>query len=169
MKNGIELFFLTGVAFISPYSVAHEKQHPINIESTLRLEQKEWGIAASTLSATKVIEVSMSDNMRFKPEFIKVRLGQTIRFKIHNKGAVLHEFVLGTKAEIASHAELMKRFPDMEHDEPYMAHVPPGQIQQLTWTFNREGEFQFACLMPGHFEAGMVGQVSVSKQKGNSK
>ena len=58
-------------------------------------------------------------------------------------------------------AALMKKFPNMEHDEPYMAHVPPGKQREIVWTFNRTGEFDFACLLPGHYEAGMVGRIRV--------
>ena len=66
--------------------------------------------------------------------------------------------VLGTKKAIAEHAELMKKFPDMEHSDPNMAHVKPGKSGEIVWQFTKAGEFQFACLQPGHFEAGMVGR-----------
>jgi uncharacterized cupredoxin-like copper-binding protein len=69
--------------------------------------------------------------------------------------------VLGTLPELKEHAELMKKFPDMEHDEPHMAHVKPGKSAQLVWQFTKAGEFHYGCLMPGHFEAGMVGKVIV--------
>jgi len=55
----------------------------------------------------------------------------------------------------------MRKHPNMEHDEPYMAHVSPGKKGQIVWTFNRAGEFEFACLIPGHFEAGMIGRIVV--------
>ena len=74
---------------------------------------------------------------------------------------MLHEFVIGTKAENDAHAALMIKFPDMEHDEPWMAHVPPGKTREIVWNFNRAGEFDFACLISGHYQAGMVGQISV--------
>jgi uncharacterized cupredoxin-like copper-binding protein len=50
----------------------------------------------------------------------------------------------------------------MEHDEPYMVHVAPGKTGEMTWTFNRAGDFEFACLIPGHYEAGMIGKVNVA-------
>jgi uncharacterized cupredoxin-like copper-binding protein len=74
---------------------------------------------------------------------------------------VMHEFVIGTKAENAKHAELMVKFPNMEHDEPWMAHVPPGKTGEIVWHFNRAGEFEFACLIAGHYQAGMVGTIKV--------
>jgi Cu/Ag efflux protein CusF len=81
---------------------------------------------------------------------------------VQNKGKVLHELVIGTKAELDAHAALMVRFPDMAHDEPYMAHVGPQKTGQLIWTFNRAGEFDFACLINGHYQSGMVGKIRVA-------
>ena len=66
------------------------------------------------------------------------------------------------KATLDEHAALMLRFPDMQHDEPWMAHVPPGKTGQIVWNFNRAGEFAFACLISGHYQAGMVGKITVS-------
>ena len=86
-----------------------------------------------------------------------------MRFVHRNAGKVLHEFVIGTKQELADHAALMRKYPGMEHDEPYMAHVAAGKTAEMIWTFNREGEFEFACLVPGHYEAGMVGKIVVKK------
>lgn len=99
--------------------------------------------------------------MRITPNHLTVPLGQTWRLRAVNKGGLLHEVVLGTEEELAAHAELMKRFPDMAHDEPYMAHVDPGKQADIIWHFNRPGRFGYACLLPGHFEAGMRGTLIV--------
>ena len=104
----------------------------------------------------------MADNMRFTPARIAVRQGEAVKFVVRNTGKVMHEFVIGTKAENARHAEMMVKFPDMEHDEPYMAHVPPGKTGEIVWTFNRAGEFEFACLIAGHYQGGMVGTIMVA-------
>lgn len=104
----------------------------------------------------------MVDTMRFTPDRIEVRLGETVRFSVRNSGKVMHEFVIGTKAENAKHAEMMLKHPNMEHDEPYMAHVPPGKTGEIVWTFNRVGDFEFACLIAGHYQAGMVGTIKVT-------
>lgn len=127
----------------------------------VRKEQKDWGIAAESRQARRTITVSMGDDMRFRPDRIEVREGETVRLRIRNTGRAMHEFVLGTPEELAAHAELMKKFPDMQHDEPYMAHVPPGRTGEIVWTFNRAGDFRFACLIAGHFDAGMVGDLHV--------
>lgn len=125
-------------------------------------EQKDWGIAGDAKAVKRTIDVRMSDAMRFTPDRIAARQGETLRFRIHNTGKLMHEFVIGTKAENVKHAELMLKFPNMEHDEPYMAHVSPGKIGEIIWTFNRAGTFEFACLIAGHYQAGMVGTVTVS-------
>jgi uncharacterized cupredoxin-like copper-binding protein len=84
-----------------------------------------------------------------------------VRFIIRNDGKLLHEMVLGTQEELAKHAELMRKFPDMEHDEAHMVHVQPGRTEVMVWQFNQPGEFRFACLVPGHYEAGMTGTITV--------
>ena len=125
-------------------------------------EQTPWGIAGDAKAAKRTIALTMSDAMRFAPDRITVKQGETVRIVVRNEGSLLHEFVLGTKQELDEHAALMARFPGMEHDEPYMAHVPPGKTGEIVWTFNRAGSFDFACLIPGHYQAGMVGTVSVA-------
>ena len=128
----------------------------------LRKEQKDWGIAGDARRAQRRIEVGMTDNMRFTPARIDVRQGETVKFVVRNTGRVMHEFVIGTQAENAKHADLMIKHPTMEHDEPYMAHVAPGKTGEIVWTFNRSGEFEFACLIAGHYQAGMVGAIKVA-------
>ena len=125
-------------------------------------EQHAWGVAAAPDEAMRRIEVSMNDTMRFKPGTIAVEQGETITFVVHNQGELMHEFVLGTQTTIDEHAVLMEKFPNMEHDAPYMAHVPPGERGEITWTFNRDGEIVFACLVAGHYEAGMRGRIEVA-------
>jgi uncharacterized cupredoxin-like copper-binding protein len=69
--------------------------------------------------------------------------------------------VIGSKQALDEHAALMMKFPGMEHDEPYMAHVKPGRSGEIIWTFNQAGRFDFACLIAGHYQAGMVGTINV--------
>ena len=117
--------------------------------------------------ATRTINVDMTDSMRFTPADISVKQGETVRLFIRNEGQVMHEFVIGTKKELDEHAALMMKFPGMEHSEPYMAHVAPGKTGEIVWTFNRAGEFDFACLIAGHYQAGMVGKVKVAAATGS--
>ena len=126
-----------------------------------KAEPTPFGIAADPRKAKRTIRVGMSDAMRFTPSHIEVRRGEVVRFVAANKGQVLHEMVLGTREELEKHAELMKKFPGMEHDEPHMAHVAPGRTGEIGWRFTQPGTFHFGCLIPGHFEAGMVGKITV--------
>ena len=160
LAAAVGLAGLAGLAVPAGRTWAHgEKAHGKPAAATK--EQKPWGIAGDARAARRRIEVGMSDTMRFTPELITVRRGETVRFVIRNHGKQMHEFVIGTPQELQEHAALMVKFPDMEHDEPYMAHVPPGQTGEIVWHFNRAGEFQFACLIAGHFQAGMVGRIRV--------
>ena len=125
-------------------------------------EQQLWGIAGSPKAARRSITVTMTDAMRFNPEHIRVRQGDTVRFVVRNTGKMLHEMVIGTPSALQEHAALMEKFPDMEHDAPWMVHVAPGHSGEIVWTFNRPGHFGFACLIPGHFQAGMKGSIVVA-------
>lgn len=151
---------LVGLLVAAPalaHSQAHEGHHA---QATIK-EQKPWGIAGDAGEVGRTIEIRMTDQMRFTPDRLQVRQGETIRFVHHNDGKMLHEFVIGTRQTLDEHAAMMLRFPGMEHDEPYMAHVSPGQVGEMIWTFNRVGEFDFACLIAGHYQAGMVGTIHV--------
>jgi len=141
---------------------AHGEQPQAKKAAPVVKEQKPFGIAGDAKAVNKNIKFSMTDAMRFEPDRVTVKQGETIRFVLVNRGMQMHEFVLGTKEELDAHAALMQKFPNMEHDEPYMAHVQPGKTGTVIWTFNRAGEFDFACLIAGHYQAGMVGKVMVA-------
>lgn len=124
-------------------------------------EETVFGRAADPARASRTITVDMRDTMRFTPADLTIARGETVRFVIRNRGRIMHEMVIGTEPELKAHAEAMQKFPGMEHDAPYMAHVSPGQSGEIGWQFTRTGEFTYACLIPGHFEAGMVGRIRV--------
>lgn len=110
---------------------------------------------------SRTIQVSMSDDMKFTPAKIDVKRGETIRFVVTNAGRIKHEMVIGSMAELKQHAEMMRKMPGMEHDEPNQIAPAPGKSGDLIWQFTKSGAVDFACLQPGHFEAGMVGKVSI--------
>jgi uncharacterized cupredoxin-like copper-binding protein len=112
----------------------------------------------------RTITVEMADNMRYSPSDIQVKKGETVRFIVKNVGKVRHELSLGTPDELAEHLEQMKKFPGMEHDEPSKITLDPGKHGEILWQFTEPGAVHFACLMPGHYEAGMKGQVTVVKK-----
>ena len=151
------------LAVSSTFAFAHgDEEHaaPRKYDAS-KVEPTDFGQEGNPKKVTKTIKVDMTDNMRFTPSDLTVKRGETVKFVVHNDGKVLHEMVLGTKQAIKEHAELMKKFPEMEHADANMAHVKPGKAGEIVWQFTKAGEFQFACLQPGHFEAGMVGKVTV--------
>lgn len=165
MKKMMSRILAVCCASCAGLALAHGDVHRTQqLAAAASFEQKPFGIAAVPAKAQRTITVSMGDDMRFTPDTVTVRRGETVRIRIRNKGKVLHEMVLGSAAELSEHAALMKKFPNMEHDEPHMAHVQPGATAQIVWTFNRDGEVSFACLIPDHSEAGMVGRIKVLSQ-----
>lgn len=142
---------------------AHENHgtKPRAATATAAPEQKPWGIAGEARAVKRTIDIAMADDMTFTPSVIEVREGDTLRLRLKNRGKELHELVLGTTAEIEAHAAMMKKFPDMEHDDPWMVHVPAGKTGDMVWTFNRAGDFDFACLVKDHYELGMAGRIRV--------
>ncbi len=125
-------------------------------------EETPFGRSGDAKKVTRTIRMNMDDSMHYSPSEIRVKQGETIRFVVKNSGKLLHEIVLGTMNDLKEHAELMKKFPEMDHDEPHMAHVPPGKTGTLLWQFSKAGDFYYACLIPGHLEAGMIGKILVS-------
>ncbi|VVE07706.1 copper-binding protein [Pandoraea terrae] len=116
---------------------------------------------------TRTIDVDMHDAMRFTPATITVKRGETIRFNVKNSGRVRHEMMLGTVSALREHAEMMRKMPQMEHAEPNAVTVDPGKRGEFVWHFTQAGEVPFACLEPGHFEAGMVGTIRVRADAGS--
>jgi uncharacterized cupredoxin-like copper-binding protein len=124
-------------------------------------EQTAFGRVGVAQEVSKQLNVELLDQLRFQPALVRVNNGETVEISFRNSGKLKHEWVLGTSEEIAQHAELMRRFPNMAHDEPHMVHLAPNEQRQLVWQFNRPGVFEYACLLPGHYEAGMRGLVEV--------
>ena len=121
------------------------------------------GQPGNPAKVTRTVDIVMSDAMRYTPSSIKVKRGETIRFRVKNTGQIKHEMVLGSLAELQEHATTMTKFPDMEHDDPNAISVEPGKTGELVWRFTKAGKFDFACLVPGHFEAGMQGKIAVRR------
>ena len=146
-------------AFVSGTALAHGDAH--SSKNKPEMKQTEFGRTGDPRKISRTVRVDMSDAMRFTPAALALHRNETVRFIVTNSGRQMHEMVLGTMRELKEHAELMKKQPGMEHDEPYMAHVEPGKKAEIVWQFTKPGEFHYGCLIPGHFEAGMVGKVVV--------
>ena len=149
------------VAIVANAAMAHEVHASKKTFAPAIVEETAFGRAGDPRKVTRTIRVRVSDAMRFTPSEFTVKPNQTVRFVISNSGQVPHEMVIGTAEELKKHAELMRKFPEMEHDEAYIAHVKPGKAGEIVWQFTKPGEYRFACLVAGHFDAGMVGKLVV--------
>jgi uncharacterized cupredoxin-like copper-binding protein len=121
------------------------------------------GKPGKAAQVTRTVNVDMTDNMRFTPASIDVKQGETIRFNVKNSGQVKHEFVLGTEQELKAHYQVMLKNPEMEHEDPQMITLAGGKRGEVIWQFTKAGKVDFACLQPGHYDAGMKGAVTVAK------
>lgn len=112
----------------------------------------------------QIVEVVMSegpDGMHFTPNRVEAHRGEQVRFSIRNAGQIDHEFFLGTPEANKRHAAMMAAMPDTKHRDPNAVTVAPGASATLVWQFTHTGEFEFACLIPGHYDLGMHGTVAV--------
>ncbi|OYY52090.1 MAG: hypothetical protein B7Y05_23220 [Polynucleobacter sp. 24-46-87] len=116
-------------------------------------------------NVSRTIQVGMTDNMKFNPNSLQVKQGETVRFVVKNLGKTKHEMVLGTDQELQEHYKQMMNFPEMEHAEPNMVTLGAGQTGEIIWQFTKSGKVQFACLQPGHYDAGMKGSISIGVTK----
>ncbi|MDY7565409.1 cupredoxin family protein [Pseudomonas sp. RTC3] len=148
-----------------------------------------FGHAAPASQATRTVELTLGD-MFFEDKTIQVKAGETVRFVLVNKGQLLHEFNLGDAAMRAEHQKemlamqqggmlsptgmsheamdhgsmmqgAMSNDKPMKHDAPNSVLVEPGKTAELTWTFSKASNLEFACNIPGHYQAGMVGKINV--------
>jgi putative spermidine/putrescine transport system substrate-binding protein len=110
---------------------------------------------------SRTVTVAMSDAMRFTPDHIEARKGETIRFLLQNEGQLRHELVLGEPEALRRHAAMMQLMPDMQHSGPNMVSLASGEHGEFIWKFTHTGTVTFACLQSGHLEAGMRGSIAV--------
>ncbi|NRB18041.1 MAG: copper oxidase [Rhodobacteraceae bacterium] len=126
--------------------------------------EMEIGKPGDNHHVTRTIEISMRETddgeMLFEPRTLSFAKGETIKLVIVNNGELEHEFVMDTYEENIEHKALMEKF-EMEHDDPNSVHLEPGASAEIVWTFSNEGRFQFACLIPGHYESGMHGALDI--------
>ena len=118
------------------------------------------GEPAKAAQATRTVDLEMSE-FRFSPERIEVKAGETVLFRVRNVGKIPHELMFGDAAELKEHAEEMRKQPAMAHHGSGGLTLEAVKAGEMAWKFTNAGEFQYGCLIPGHFEAGMVGTVVV--------
>ncbi|CAG0932895.1 Cation efflux system protein CusF [Rhodocyclaceae bacterium] len=143
-----------------PAAGKHESGHT-HAEGHGQDEPDIVGLPGEASKVTRTINVDMTDTMRFIPANVAAKQGETIRFVVKNSGRLKHEFVLGTEKGLKAHYEQMKKFPEMEHAESDMVTVAPGKTGEVIWQFTQSGTVDFACLQPGHYDAGMKGAIRV--------
>ncbi len=120
-----------------------------------------WGRPGEASHVTRTVRIDMGDELRYTPDRIDAKRGDTLKLVVHNAGKMPHEMVIGTEPGLREHAEAMRKHPGMEHHDPYMVQVAPGGTGEIVWTFSRPGSFAFGCLVPGHWEGGMKGTITV--------
>ena len=149
------------LAIAYPAGAQSDKHHKKSAVDYSKAQEKSFGRASDPKKAKRTIRVDMTDTLRFSPAGIEVPKNETVRFVVKNSGKQMHEMVLGTLEELKEHAALMRKHPGMEHDEPWIAHAAPGKTSEMGWQFTKPGTYYYGCLIPGHFEAGMMGKVIV--------
>jgi uncharacterized cupredoxin-like copper-binding protein len=169
-----ELFktLLTGLASHGRTSVKHALLPPVAavllaamlLPASAHDEHLTAGAPGDPGKPARTVTVVMNDGdgtMKFTPDSLAVKKGEQVRFVLENKGAVAHEFRLATVEDNDEHAAMMREMPDMKHHEANAVTLDPGKSGEILWRFTNPGRFEFACLIPGHREAGMHGTVTV--------
>ena len=118
------------------------------------------GSSPSPSAAARTVKVTTTDQMRFEPSAFEFAVGETVIFEVTNAGLVVHEFYVGTPEEQASHEEEMKS-GHSTHDHQNSLSVDPGQTRTLQLTFAKAGSLEVGCHVPGHWDAGMRGALTV--------
>lgn len=120
-----------------------------------------FGSPAEATDADRVIEITTTDSLVFDPSDITVAPGETVTFRLINKGNLVHDFTLGDQATQDEHEAEMAEMGGMAHEEPNVATIPAGETTELTWRFGEAGTVLVGCHQPGHYAAGMTGQITV--------
>jgi uncharacterized cupredoxin-like copper-binding protein len=136
-------------------------EHKVSKKKSRAGAEKPFGREGDPRKVGRVIRIDMSDTMRFFPSEIRVKRGDTVRIAVRNSGQLPHGLVLGTMEDLKKHADLTKKNGETDHGAAHVAHVQPGATGRIVWHFTKAGEFYYGCLVPGHFEAGMIGTIVV--------
>jgi uncharacterized cupredoxin-like copper-binding protein len=165
-RSALPFFLLLALLAYAPVAAAAAPDHAgtdSKARKKARAPEQPYGREGDPRKVNRVIRVDMSDTMRFFPSELRVKRGDTVRFVVRNSGELPHELVIGTMDELKKYAALMKKGEDIGHVHalPNAAHAERGKSARLVWQFTRPGEFYYACMVPGHFEAGMIGTIVV--------
>lgn len=151
----VSFLSLVPAAFAGPGGSGHSHSHG----------EFSAGQPGDPKKSARIVMVTMRETddgkMIYIPNKVEVKRGEQIRFIITNAGEIPHEFTLASVEDNLRHAEEMKKNPEMEHDDPNSKTIQPKKKAEIVWRFSKAGTFEFACLIPGHREAGMTGTVGV--------
>ncbi|MBN8945356.1 MAG: cupredoxin family protein [Rhizobiales bacterium] len=151
MSKKLALLAFAATVALTGVSMAHGPSSPA-------------GEAGHRANVTRTVELTMVEGegrMLFEPAEITINRGDTVRFVVKNGGALEHEMVIDTLEGNQRHKAAMERNPDMEHADPNSVKVEPTKTGEIVWRFTNSGTFEFACLIPGHYQAGMHGRIVV--------
>jgi len=176
MKKVITIMVLGALPVLAMASGDHSGGHSMSGGHTMEHQQGSHDMAAMShdsheaaagrpgdaANVSRTIEVTMADTMRFTPDQLTFETGETVRFVVLNNGKIRHEMVIGSVDELKEHAAMMRSDPAMQHAESNMVSLAPGEQGDVIWQFDNAGAFDFACLVPGHLEAGMTGNIEVN-------
>ncbi len=144
-------------------ATAHDEKHKMaSATASMSMQADAMGKPGIAKNVSRTIAITLTDAMRFTPDTLKIKQGETVRLRITNAGKIPHEFVLGTPKEIDEHAAMMRAMPDMIHTDASSARLAPGKTTDIIWQFSTPGKFLYVCLIAGHREAGMQGSVIVT-------
>jgi uncharacterized cupredoxin-like copper-binding protein len=156
----------TAIALVAAFIGLCVVAPPASVYAAANDEVFSAGEPGDAQMSARIASVTIKDadgRLVFDPAVVKVRLGEQIRFVVTNAGQLDHEFFLGSPEEISEHKDMMKKMPGMEHNDANVIRLKPGETKEIAWHFTKPGDFEYACLLPGHLEAGMVGKVSVER------
>ena len=131
------------------------------------VEEYAIGMKGERARAKRTINISLRETddgkMLIEPKLLIFRKNETVVLDFTNKGKVDHEFVMDTEEAVQEHKKIMEKNPDMVHADDNTLRLAPGEKGEIIWTFAKDGKYTFACLIPGHYESGMHGNIQVSK------
>lgn len=144
------------------HSGGHDGDHAADHDAKMLI-----GTPGKAEDVDRTLDVTMRETddgeMIFEPAEFDINPGETIRFNVKNDGELEHEFVIDTVEQNVVHKAMMAEY-DMEHDDPNSVRLDEGKSGEVIWTFANEGTFEFACLIPGHYESGMHGPITVTQK-----
>ena len=170
MNKFFIVFGLSLLTTMSPSTILGHgnEEHPGGLFAKLRDavfgsygDQQPFGRVGMGSKVNRNVAITLSDEFRFDPETIAANLNETLRLSFQDTGQQKNEWIFGTAFEISEYMEMMRRFPDREQNEPQNIQLKPGEEHEFVWQFNKQGNFGYACLQPGHYEAGMRGILVV--------